>query len=342
MYSFIKIMIKAALHLYFGKIKVSGLDNVPTDKPVLFLPNHQNALLDPLLIVVDCNRKPYFLTRSDVFTNNFLKSIFAFFRMIPIYRIRDGRESLKNNDAVFDACAELLRCNEAILMFPEANHNQRRRVRPLSKGFTRILFNTLDTYPELDIQIVPVGLNYRNLVAFPDKAAVFFGKPLAVKDMYEPEDVRQSVTTIKEAVSASLKKMTTHIEDEPNYEKFEKQLDALHVDYLQPEKVNQTIAELEAGNIVARKNKNTWPIHLLKTVFTVLNLPVVITWKLLVKPKVWEPEFSGTLRFAYSLVAFPIYFMVVYFLLASFASSMIAAACILGLFLFNWVYARFC
>ena len=91
--------------------------------------------------------------------------------MIPIYRIRDGRESLKNNQAVFDLCSDLLQQKEAILMFPEANHNLKRRVRPLSKGFTRILFNTLLQAPETDIQIVPVGINYKDAVRFPDQVA---------------------------------------------------------------------------------------------------------------------------------------------------------------------------
>lgn len=341
LYSSIKIVFKAALQLYFGKISISGLENVPVNKPVLFLPNHQNALLDPLLIVIDCNRKPYFLTRSDVFTNPFLKSIFAFFQMIPIYRIRDGRDSLKNNDAVFDYCTELLCKNEAILMFPEANHNQRRRVRTLSKGFTRILFNTLDKNPELDVQIVPVGLNYRNLVAFPDKAALFYGKPIAVKNIYNPKDLRSSVTELKEIVSTRLKKLTTHIEDENAYDTIVNKLDALKVNYMNPENVNQTIENLKAGHIVEGNNKAVWPNQILKAVFTVFNLPVILLWKAFVKPKVWEPEFSGTLRFVYSLLIYPIYFLSLFIILSSLTNSTIGVTSILGLFLFNWLYARF-
>ncbi|HZJ21288.1 MAG TPA: 1-acyl-sn-glycerol-3-phosphate acyltransferase, partial [Pricia sp.] len=66
-YRLLKLWIKAGLYLYYGKIKISGLENVPRNEPVLFLPNHQGALMDVLLIVTDCHRKPFFLTRSDVF-----------------------------------------------------------------------------------------------------------------------------------------------------------------------------------------------------------------------------------------------------------------------------------
>ena len=252
----VRLWVKASLHLYFGKIKIHGLENIPKDAPVLFLPNHQNALLDVLLIAVDCNRKPYFLTRSDVFNGKILHAIFDFLQMIPIYRMRDGRESLKNNQAVFDYCSELLMKKEAILMFPEANHNLKRRVRPLSKGFTRILFNTMVKGSDADIQIVPVGINYRDAESFPDKVALFFGAPISVNGMYDPEDEKGSVDSIKEAVSSRLENLTTHIADEANYEEIAGQLNSLQVDYLRPKVVNKAISELQHTTFNSKVKRN--------------------------------------------------------------------------------------
>jgi len=340
LYQIIKVVFKVALHLYYGKIVVKGLENVPKDKPVLFLPNHQNALIDPLLIVIDCNRKPYFLTRSDVFTTNFYKSIFAFFQMIPIYRIRDGRDALKNNQAVFDSCAALLSNNEAILMFPEANHNQKRRVRPLSKGFTRILFHTLNQNSELDIQIVPVGLNYKNLTAFPDKAAIYFGKPISVKSKYDPLDIRDSVSLIKDLVSQQLKKLTTHIEDEAEYDRIEKQLDALGVDYLNPSEVNKTIARLKSDSVENVKASSSLLRWVLQPIFWLLNFPVLILWTVFVKPKIWEPEFSATLRFGFSILIYPIYYSILFTILMLLSTPLVATLSFSGLILFNFGYTR--
>lgn len=336
-YNLVKIWMKANLHLYYGKIKVSGLENVPKDKPVLFLPNHQSALLDVLLIAVDCNRKPWFLTRSDVFKSKTLISIFNFFQMIPIYRIRDGRESLKNNQAVFDRCSELFIQNEAILMFPEANHNLKRRVRPLSKGFTRILFNTLDMAPETDIHIVPVGINYRDAVSFPDKVALYFDAPIAVNGMYDPSDEKSSVDQIKVSVSNRLKKLTTHIEDENNYEETIKQLDAIGVDYLNPEQVNKTLQNLTASQGAVKKAS----FSVLKGIFMLLNFPMVLLWRTFGKPKVWEPEFMGTLRFTFSLLVYPIYYGLVFTVTALIWTPIIGLAATLGLFVFNWLFTWF-
>jgi len=335
-YNLVKIWMKANLHLYFGKIKVSGLENVPKDKPVLFLPNHQSALLDVLLIAVDCNRKPWFLTRSDVFKSKTLISVFNFFQMIPIYRIRDGRESLKNNQAVFDRCSELLMKNEAILMFPEANHNLKRRVRPLSKGFTRILFNTLNKAATTDIQIVPVGINYKDAVSFPDKVALYYDTPISVKELYNPADEKGSVDKIKDAVSNRLKKLTTHIENENTYEETIKKLDGIGVDYLNPKGVNRTLENITSSEGKVKKSSAS----LLKGVFMLLNFPIVLLWRTFGKPKVWEPEFMGTLRFAFSLLAYPIFYGLVFTVVVLIWTPIIALGTTLGLFAFNCLFVR--
>lgn len=332
---------KRGLHLYFEKIESHGLENVPTNKPVLFLPNHQNALLDVLLIGVDCTRKPWFLTRSDVFKNKVLTALFEIFQMIPIYRIRDGRESLKNNQAVFDRCSDLLRRNEAVIMFPEGNHNLQRRVRPLSKGFTRILFNTLEKTPDTDMQIVPVGLNYQEAIHFPDKVTIFFGKPIAVKDWYNPDDEKLSIDQVKKVVSDQLKTLTTHIENTASYQESIDKLNDAGVDFLNPEEANQYLNnESEIGENKRRNSKGLGTV-IFKGLFTLLNFPVVLPWRLFIKPTVKEPEFLGTLRFAFAQLAYPLYYLLLFFVFAFFMGLGMRLAIVLSLFVFNWLFVKF-
>lgn len=339
-YSLVKVWMKINLHLYFGKIKISGLENVPQDKPVLFLPNHQSALLDVLLIAVDCDRKPWFLTRSDVFKSKTLNTIFDFFQMIPIYRIRDGRESLKNNQAVFDRCSELLQEKEAILMFPEANHNLKRRVRQLSKGFTRILFNTLDRDLDIDIQIVPVGINYVDAVHFPDRVSLYFGKPISAKQLYDTTDVKGSVERIKSIVSKQLKTLTTHIEDDANYDLKIEQLKTQGVDFLNPKSANLKLRQLEKSSSSLSKDSKNIFNSFFKAIFTILNLPTLLIWRTFCKPKVWEPEFMGTLRFAFSLISYPIYYFAVFGVFTFVFNLQLGLIVTAGLFLFNWFFVK--
>ncbi|NNE77178.1 MAG: hypothetical protein HKN31_08905 [Pricia sp.] len=317
------------------------MENVPKDAPVLFLPNHQSALMDVLLIVVDCNRKPFFLTRSDVFTKPALKRFFAYLRMIPIYRIRDGREALKKNQAVFEQCAEIFKQNHAIVMFPEANHNIKRRVRPLSKGFTRIVFNTIEKFPELNLHIVPVGLNYLRNDGFPDKVALYYDKSIMVKGMYNPEDTHKSVNRIKKAVSNRLKTLTTHIGDEKHYGNIATQLDQLGVDYLNPFETNRVVQKLVVTPEAKISKSSTHIFRAFgKGLFTILNFPILLLWRKWLKPKVWEPEFMGTLRFGYALLIYPIYYLVLFIGITLIFNVLTGLLFVVGLLLFNWLYVR--
>ena len=40
-------VLRVALRVYYRRIEVAGLENVPRDSPVIFVLNHPNALVDP-------------------------------------------------------------------------------------------------------------------------------------------------------------------------------------------------------------------------------------------------------------------------------------------------------
>ncbi|WP_281542685.1 lysophospholipid acyltransferase family protein [Maribacter aestuarii] len=342
-YSAIKAVVKAVLHCYYKKIEIIGLENVPKDKPVLFLPNHQSALMDVLLIVTDCSRKPYFLTRSDIFGNPFLDNIFNFFRMIPIYRIRDGRDALSKNEAIFDKCADVFKGGSAIVMFPEANHHLNRSVRPLSKGFTRILFRTMEKYPDLDIQLVPVGLNYKDAISFPDEVSLYYGKPISLKDVYQEKDLHVTGIRLKETITKNLQMLTTHIPPNVNYEKVEAKLYEKNINFLNPTETNNEIQKvlkepLADDEVLKNRREKT---SVLSPLFTLLNLPLVLFWRIIVKPKVWEPEFMATMLFSTAFIGFGIYYLLIFTILLLLVNWNAALFSVLGIFLFNWLFVKY-
>lgn len=344
LYNFLKNAIAFGLHGYHKKITVHGLEQVPKDKPVLFLPNHQSALLDVLLVGIKCNRKPYFLTRSDVFATGLLRTFFSYLRMIPIYRIRDGRSTLAKNDAIFDISSEVLQKGKALVMFPEANHNLERRVRPLSKGFTRVLFRALAADPKLDIHIVPVGLNYKNATHFPDEVAVYYGKPIAVQELYDRTDEKSSAAQIKNCVSEHLQQLTTHIQPQEHYGKIHSYLEALETDFLNPHQANGYIKNWTFDSTVSNTSKASVHNKIAKNttgvvwywVFVVLNYPLILLWKKGVKPKVWEDEFMGTLRFATALLGFAGYALLLLLVLAFSLGFWWAVVAVVVLVCINW------
>ncbi|MDF4221691.1 lysophospholipid acyltransferase family protein [Maribacter sp. M208] len=336
-YSLVKIVVKAGLYGYHRKIKITGLENIPKDVPVMFLPNHQSALIDVLLIATDCNRKPYFLTRSDVFKGKFLKRVFSYFQMLPIYRMRDGRNTLANNDAIFNSCAQILSRGDALLLFPEANHSLKRSVRPLSKGFTRILIRTFEMYPELDVQLIPVGLNYKHAAHFPDEVAIHYGAPISAKQFYDSKDLSKTSLDIKGKVSERLKKLTVHISNEQQYDMILNRLNVKNVDFLNPTSINEKIKSYTHEKAILSDNSISSEQHLntINWLFTVLNFPIVFSWRTWLKPKVPEDEFMGTFRFAFAIVTYPIYLTFLLLILSLSFSVYIAFIVISALTLVN-------
>ncbi|MDC6390345.1 lysophospholipid acyltransferase family protein [Maribacter sp. PR1] len=342
MYNLVKNYVKTGLYSYHKQIEVIGLDNVPKDKPVLFLPNHQSALLDVLLIAVDCNRKPYFLTRSDVFGKPLLNKVFNFFQMIPVYRIRDGRSSLSKNEEVFNTCSEILGENKSLVMFPEANHNLKRRVRPLSKGFTRIVLRTIRQNSNLDLQIVPVGLNYKDATSFPDSVTIYYGAPISVNELYDASDSKGSQKRMKRKVSNALKRLTTHIESEADYGNVLQSLEAEKVSFLRPNTVNECINKLNIKKITPIENvpSKSSSFSFFKILIGILNFPIWISWNFFVKPKIWEQEFIGTLRFATALVGFTVYYLILFIAVSLIWSFTMALFVIIAIFLLNRILVK--
>ena len=308
----LRFILKIGLFFYFKQFKVIGKSNIPTDKPLLVLGNHQSALIDPLLLAVTFKQFAYYLTRAGVFQRKLVKAILNSVNMLPVYRIRDGWGNISNNNPVFEQCVELLATSNTVVIFPEGSHSLVRTVRPLSKGFTRIVLDAMERYPDTDLHLLCVGFNYEDAVGFPDRASVLIGKPIAVKPLLT-DDTFENISILKSTVQNELEQLTTHIPAE-NYETTLSKLNEIGMDYLNPKAVNTCI---QSGFKNCEKKLRTSSVlgKLIKPlVYINLCLPVLF-WRYLVKPKVKEAEFIPTFRFAVAMVLVPLWLIGISFLL---------------------------
>lgn len=305
---------------------------MPKDQPVLFLANHQNALLDALLVAITCGRFVYFLTRAAVFKQALVSKILRSLQMLPVYRVRDGWSMISNNHAIFDTCKHLLNNNEAVVIFPEGSHNLARRVRPLSKGFTRIVFDTLEANPELPLQLVPVGLNFQDATLYPDRTAIYYGKPIDVKD-FVSRNRNEGVVKLKSTIHSELSKLTTHIE-EVNYEDTIDRLNELQPDYLNPKDVNTAIAN-DFSNMPQYKHTFKRLQQFFKGIMILNLLPPYLVWKFLAQPKIKELEFTATFRFAIAITLVPIYLLIITIALAVLFSLKLALIYLLSVLIIS-------
>lgn len=311
---YMRSYLRLALFFYYKNIKINYEVPLRPDVARLLLGNHHNGLMDPLLIATKSGQFSYFLTRASVFKREWISRFLKSMHMIPVYRVRDGWDQLSKNEAVFKSCSQLLHQQKTIVLFPEGIHNIKRYVRPLSKGFTRIISDHHKRYPNEPVEIVPVGFNYENAEAFGDTVVLNFGAPL-YKDAYQHLAPNEFVTAIKKDVHQALTTLSTHI-DSSDYERQLAVLENKRVDFLDPKTVNGYLLNGfpdQAPRLDVKKLKIIKAIAKMG-LCVLLFLPYGI-WKLWIRTQIKEPEFTATFRFAVVISLVPIFMILVAVLL---------------------------
>ncbi|TVZ55731.1 1-acyl-sn-glycerol-3-phosphate acyltransferase [Lutibacter sp. Hel_I_33_5] len=335
-YNFIKAYIKTGLFFYSKEIKVVGLENIPKKGAVLFAANHPNGLLDPLVISTYNPRINHFLVRAAAFKKPLAKKFLSSLNLMPIYRIRDGKSQVSRNHEVFNTCFEILKNEKALMIFPEGSHGRVRKIRPISKGFTRIIFGALDKYPELNITIIPVGLTYQNPSVFPSKIAMHYGKPIIANKFYHKNDIINSTNKLKTKVKESMEEITVCIKDEEKYEQTLSELNTANIDFTEIDSVNTIIKN--QTDLTPSKEKINYIKPLIYLILINSILPYFI-WKIAEK-KVDEIEFVDTFRFGLGIVTFPLFYLLQSLIVFYFFGSSIALYYFLASFLIVLIYTK--
>lgn len=201
---------------YYKKVTYIGVENIPKDKPVLIAPNHQNALMDALAIIFAQDSQPVFLARSDIFKNpRTAKMLFAI-KILPVYRMRDGKEKLKLNEIIYNKTIEVLKFNKRVVIFPEAQHFDTKHVHQLKKGIQRIAFMTEEENDfKAGVQIIPTGIYYSNYWNFRSKLIVKFGKPITLDDYFDDykKDPARTIVKFSQVLRKKIIEQVIHIDD---------------------------------------------------------------------------------------------------------------------------------
>lgn len=169
---------------YFKSSQIKNAKYLKVKGPVIIAMNHPNAFMDPVAFsALIYPPKVHYLARGDAFKKGIVTTLLESLGIIPIFRIQDGgKEGLKKNDESYDKVNSLLKENEKIIIFAEGLCIQERRLRPLKKGVSRMLFGAMETNQLNNLTVVPVGVNYTDPSQF--RSTVFFnvGKPIKMID----------------------------------------------------------------------------------------------------------------------------------------------------------------
>jgi len=178
-YTLFYFIFKIVIKLRFKSVYLNNYSLLASQQPLIIIANHGNSFLDAILLAVVFKRKLHFLARADVFNSKFKRWFLGKLNMMPIYRIRDGREALKNNDLIFSKCTQILKNNGAILIFPEGNCVVEKRLRSFKTGFVNLAFES----DVQDLAVLPISLNYSSLKKLNTHVDVFFNDLINIADL---------------------------------------------------------------------------------------------------------------------------------------------------------------
>lgn len=210
--------------LFYKNIIVEGKENVPDNCPLIFAPNHQNALMDPLAILFTINKQIVFLARADIFKNKIIAKFLHFLKILPVFRIRDGKDNLSNNDLTFEVAIKVLESKQNIGIFPEARHNNKRQLLGFKKGIPRLAFLTEEKNNfNLGVKIIPVGIYYSQYNRMRSIVHIRYGKPISVADFKNEylENQQKAMLHLRDSMKEAISPLTIDIRNLELYDTYE-------------------------------------------------------------------------------------------------------------------------
>jgi 1-acyl-sn-glycerol-3-phosphate acyltransferase len=211
-YPFLVRAIRLVVRLYFRRVEVSGLEQIPGDGGGVLVAWHPNALIDGFLILTSFPRRVSFGARHGLFRVPGLGALLRGMNAVPIYRPQDlgrsddGARRGANRESL-DTLARRVAGGSFACLFPEGLSHDAPHPVEVRPGAARLYLRASALLPPGAPRpvILPVGLHYNSKRLFRSEAHVVFHPPFvpgtelepiaAAEEPAEPEAMRvQSLT----------------------------------------------------------------------------------------------------------------------------------------------------
>jgi glycerol-3-phosphate O-acyltransferase/dihydroxyacetone phosphate acyltransferase len=171
------------VRIFFRQVERVGGARLPPAGPALLVANHQNGMIDSLVILAALPPgapMPRFLAAHVLWRNPALRPWLELGGVIPIFRQKDaeGAAAPAQNLAAFARCHEELAAGGRVALFPEGISHSEPGLAPLKTGAARIVLETARRFPGVVPLIVPVGLLFEAKGSFRSRALVEIGEPI--------------------------------------------------------------------------------------------------------------------------------------------------------------------
>ncbi len=345
LYNLVKIWIRLCLLFFCRRIMFNDRDVLKTKGPLLLACNHPNSFLDAIIIGSYFKRPVHFLARGDAFRKPLVKKILTTLKLIPIYRLSEGREYLALNDATFEQCGEILADGGIVLIFAEGLSKNEWLLRALKKGAARIAFTAFTNQAIREsFKVIPVGLNYNGFDNIGKRVIIHFEKAITAKYFSVSNSPGDFIQQFNQLLYASLQKAVLMAANTGNSTirflisndsaiTVNKENTIASLKSLQT-KINNSALANELAGLKPPMLLATSTLHFILNLFTciilfiaalagwLLNAPLFYPLKKWVRKKTTGTVFYDSVMFGALLLLYPVYWLFLNLIIAVFVPGM--------------------
>ncbi|HVY74553.1 MAG TPA: 1-acyl-sn-glycerol-3-phosphate acyltransferase [Puia sp.] len=324
MYHLLRIYVWLGLKIYCPYLRLNRQDRLAEKGPLILAANHPNAILDAMIIGTLFREPIYFLSRGDVFSHPLISKVLSSLRLIPVYRLSEGKEYLRLNAKSFDRCDHEISKGAIVLIFAEGSCEHQWKLRPLKKGTARVALKAMfGEAPASGLRVLPVGLNYSSFDGPGKTVLVEFGSMISVADMGQEKPEAALMPEFNKLLTARLQACV--LQSTANKKQIQAQIihsgqKSLAVLKKQLEEPTADDRPPATSDSISIRNSETKSPARLFFCF-MLSVPAAIGWalhsplyysvKAIVKPATKNTVYYDSVLFISLLVLYPVYWILI-------------------------------
>jgi len=195
-YAVMRGFVRFLLALFYRRIDVVGIENVPAGGGLVVAANHHNSVVDAMLLVAKMPRRVRTLANAPLFGHVLIGPFLRLLGALPVHRRQEAGTDPARNADLFAATTATLRSGGAIAIFPEGRTQPEPLLLELRTGAARMLLAAENAA----VTFLPVGLVFNAPGTFREgQALVLIGPPIPTADAValartEPERAARGLT----------------------------------------------------------------------------------------------------------------------------------------------------
>ncbi|MEO7964523.1 MAG: lysophospholipid acyltransferase family protein [Gemmatimonadaceae bacterium] len=215
-YGLLRALSRIALRWYYRDIQILDAERIPDSGPAILAANHNNALVDALVIGSALRRKVRLTAKATLLDHPLTRWVVAAVGIVPLRRVSDERTKLaetsshspdesRNADA-FSLIIDALADGELVLIFPEGKSHSEPALAPLKTGCARIALQARDDRGVTGLRVIPIGLTFERKSEPRSCVLAQVGEGIAIDDIQGSDPTAVQALTAR--IDAALRDVT--------------------------------------------------------------------------------------------------------------------------------------